>query len=73
LIWRHGFENQMRLSAKIDAFADALILSGGTVGEGFMELARTLSPSGDLPGEMADPTEAASHWRHQWRRSPSRT
>jgi hypothetical protein len=53
----------MRLSSQIDAFADALILSDGRVDEGFMELARTLSPSGEVPRDLVDATTTGSRWR----------
>jgi hypothetical protein len=61
----------MRLSAHIDAFADALVLSGGRVDEGFMELARTLSPSGEVPRDLVDATTPGSRWRQALHRRRS--
>ena len=42
----------MRLTTHLDACADALTLSGGTAGAHFLELVRTLSPSGGPPMEL---------------------
>jgi hypothetical protein len=61
----------MRQSAHIDAFADALILSGGRVDEGFMELARTLSPSGVVPRDLVEATTPGSRWRQTLHRRRS--
>jgi hypothetical protein len=58
----------MRLSTQIDAVADALILSGGAVGEGFLDLARTLSPTGEIPRDLAQVVQPGAQWRLALRR-----
>jgi hypothetical protein len=58
----------MRLSTQVDAFADALILSGGAVDGGFMELARTLSPNGAIPRKLINTVQPVSQWRQTLRR-----
>jgi hypothetical protein len=43
----------MRLTAHIDACADALTLNNGSGNEHLIELVRTLSPSGKIPPNLA--------------------
>jgi len=49
----------MRLTTHVDACADALTLTGGSANDRFIELVRTLSPSGEVPPGLAGDLEAS--------------
>jgi hypothetical protein len=50
----------MRLSGHFDACADALTLTGGTIDDRFLELARTLSPSTTRSVRQSEPASMMS-------------